>query len=57
MNKRDIERCHFVWSELNEDIDNYDGPEIVMISSGYAEVCLDGDVISNGKVIANVSDN
>lgn len=34
----------------------YDGPETVMLSTGYAEVFSDGDVVQHGQVIFNVAE-
>jgi hypothetical protein len=54
-NEHDIEHARATWAALNEDPDNYDGPETIMLSIGYADVWLDGDVVAFGKVVANVS--
>lgn len=36
--------------------ETYDGPELVVLSMGYAEVWSDGDVVSGGVVLFNVAD-
>lgn len=35
--------------ELNEDLDQYDGPEVVMLSIGYAEVDCRGELTTHGR--------
>ena len=52
----DTEHARATWAELNENPDEYDGPETIMLSFGYADVYLDGDVVAFGKVVANVAE-
>jgi|GEM_PF-4958774 len=54
----DIRHCIETYrglTECNEE-DTYDGPETVMISFGYADVDLDGDVVVYGGIVCNVAD-
>jgi len=34
----------------------YDGPEVIMLSTGYAQVFRDGDVVQHGKAVWSVAD-
>lgn len=45
----DIEHCESVCEGL--DPDTYDGPETIMLSTGYALIWIDGDVTQNGQVV------
>jgi hypothetical protein len=54
----DIRHCIETYRGLTErnEGDTYDGPETVMISFGYADVYLDGDVVVWGGLVCNVAD-
>ena len=36
--------------------DTYDGPSLCVLSTGYAEVYADGDVVAYGRTLFNVED-
>lgn len=51
-----------VWEELQEPCECPDYPdcdcnasEVIMLSTGYAEVYQDGDVVQHGRVIFNIA--
>ncbi len=52
----DLSHCAEVWRELIGDAGNYDGPEVVMTSTGYVQVWLDGEVTANGDVVGVVGE-
>jgi hypothetical protein len=54
----DIRHCIETYRGLTErnEEDTYDGPETAMITFGYADVCLDGDVVARGRTLINVAD-
>jgi len=50
----DWEHAEDAWLRVSEDPENTD-PETIMLSTGYADVFVDGDVISGGETLFNVS--
>ena len=70
MTDHDHQHCTEVWESLQDPCDSPDcqppddswpacdcrSSEIVVLSTGYAEVWFDGDVIQYGKIIANVAE-
>ncbi len=53
---QDIDTATQAWLDIQADLDAYDGPETVMLSTGYADVWADGDVTAHGYVLFNVAD-
>lgn len=54
MTKHDVAWARKTWQELrNSRFD--DGPEVIMLSFGYAEVDRDGDVMAFGQHVGNVA--
>jgi len=51
----DVRWCIETYQGLQLDEDP-DGPEIVCLSFGYANVCHDGDVVAWDEVIINVAE-
>lgn len=52
---RDYTLARETWEALNA-AEDYDGPETIMLSTGYAHVWLDGDVTQHGRVVFRVTD-
>jgi hypothetical protein len=55
--EHDIRHAQQTHEELMQNIDEYDGPEIIMTSRGYAEVWLDGEIVQFGRVVFDVDDD
>ena len=56
----DFKAARQTWLEEVEPAlfdDSYDGPELVVLSTGYAEVFADGDVVQHGTALFNVSED
>jgi hypothetical protein len=57
LSKSDVASALETWNQIQaEGWDAYDGPVTIMLSIGYADVCLDGDVVAHGRVLTNVAD-
>ena len=56
LTKRDLKTCGAAQRrcERASDRGEYDGPETVMLSTGYADVWLDGEVTQHGVVIVTL---
>jgi hypothetical protein len=65
LTKGDMRECRETWEgllhmcRLSHDADPFppDESETVMLSIGYADVWLDGDVVAHGVVLANVAED
>lgn len=49
LTSHDIEHCEQAHTDLS--VDDYDGPETIMLSTGYALLWIDGDVTQHGQII------
>ena len=57
LTQADIAHLAECWEALQDDPENYDGPEDVMTSIGYVWLFLDGDVVSYGECIFSLSND
>jgi hypothetical protein len=55
LTNRDVLTCYETYMDLLGEEDP-DGPVIVCLSFGYADVCHDGDVVAWEEVIINVAE-
>jgi hypothetical protein len=52
----DKQHLHEEYQYMLADEEDYDGPETVMVSCGYVDLWIDGDVVAHGRTIWNVEE-